>query len=215
MITAASPRPCATERWPGGTSLTAAAAQECGERQPRPLAFVSSGPRPAELGRTCLGESNRGPRRRSDCVGLGVEASASALQHTLRSVDQAQTSPASLPSAAHPGPPARQHRCTGSLLRCSLAAFAQPALSREQLPRPDCPNRQTRSEHRPVTDYRGLSNRAVTWATTWRLLQRAMGRSRPPSRRWPLSRLARLRQSTGRIVASGRCGCVEYGAKKR
>jgi hypothetical protein len=32
--------------------------------------------------------------------------------------------------------------------------------------------RQTRSGHRPVTDYRGLSNRAVTWATTWRLLQR-------------------------------------------
>jgi hypothetical protein len=52
MITAASPRPCATARWPGSPSLTAAAAQECGERQPRPLAFVSSGPRPAELGRS-------------------------------------------------------------------------------------------------------------------------------------------------------------------
>ena len=170
MITAASPRPGATARWPGGTSLTAAAAQECGERQPRPLAFVSSGPRPAELGRTCLGESNRGPRRRSDCVGLGVEASASALQHTLRSVDQAQTSPASLPSAAHPGPPARQHRCTGSLLRCSLAAFAQAALSREQLPRPDCPN-DDRAEA-------GRSCDQPSWIAAAMLCANAPGRER-------------------------------------
>jgi hypothetical protein len=36
--------------------------------------------------------------------------------------------------------------------------------------------RQTRSGHPPVTDYRGLSNRAVAWAATSCLLERQSGR---------------------------------------
>jgi hypothetical protein len=50
------------------------------------------------------------------------------------------------------------------------------------------PWRQTRSGHRPVTDYRGLSNRAVTWATTWRLLERRSGCLRTSALAAPLTR---------------------------
>jgi hypothetical protein len=115
------------------------------------------------------------------------------------------------------GPQLRQQRyphrsrvagAAGSLLRPASGVGGEQQSDRE------VPQwRQTRSGHRPVMDYRGLSIRAVTWATTWRLLQRRSGCVRTP-RRQLLSREKQSWPESHDLLANTRARAISASTRK-